>query len=112
MQGLGPTVTVEVPLYADFCDPNSTLVDSADQEPSRPSTVPHGVPDLMLPVTVTGRVAVLPMPSEPIVQIVTSFLPPVAFRRAMDPCDGPPKDAPVHAFFPPWAETFVRSLQA
>ena len=105
-------MTVEVPLYADFCDPNSRLVDSADQDPSRPSTVPHAVFGLMVPVTETGSVAVLPVPREPIVQMVTSLLPPVALRRAMEPCDGPPKVAPVHAFFPPWAETFVRSLQA
>ena len=93
-------------------DPNSPLVDSADQEPSKPSTVPHAVFGLIVPVTETGRVAVLPMPKEPIVQMVDSLLPPVALRSPKEPCEGTPKVAPVHAFFPPWAETFVRFLQA
>ena len=86
-------------------------MDSADQEPSRPRTVPHTVFGLMVPVTETGRVAVVPEVIGPMVQIVTVLLPPV-LREEIEPALGAPYAAPVHALAPPWAETSVKFLQA
>ena len=105
-------MTVEVPVYVDFCAPNSTLVESADQEPNRPRTVLQAVFGLMVPVTDVGRVTVWPLVIEPILQTDTALFPPVAFRVPTLPCVGAPYAEPVQALDPPWADTLVRFLQA